>query len=318
MLFGKAIMASLIPNGKQQFFGTDGTPLALGTVTFYVPGTTTLKDTWQDPDKIALNDNPLTLDAAGEAVIYGDGQYRQVLQDSLGNQIWDKTTQGTQSTGVYVGGATGGSANAQTIDDLSPTGYVRTEGNVVTCIAGFTNTGATTLNVEGTGAVNVYKKQDTGAVALSGGEIIAGTCAIFIDDGTQYQLVNSLTGSLPTNLIGRLLSANFNSTADQAIEMFNALEQRFRVTKITVENTSVNGMNTAVGGIYPAASKGGTALVANTQVYTGLTNANTALDLTLATPNAIQPGNTTLYFSLTTPQGAAATADIYVFGDIYT
>ena len=86
--------------------------------------------------------------------------------------------------------------------------------------------------------------------------------------------------------------------------------------KITVLNTSVNGMSTATGGIYPAISKGGTAVVASGQVYTGLTNA-AALDLTLNAATAVLPSGTPLVFSLTTGQGAAATADIYAYGKIY-
>lgn len=80
----------LLPNGKQSFFDNNGDPLAGGTVTFYIPGTTTEKDTWQDRDQSALNTNPVVLDAGGRAVIWGSGAYRQVVKDSLGNLIWDQ------------------------------------------------------------------------------------------------------------------------------------------------------------------------------------------------------------------------------------
>lgn len=121
----------------------------------------------------------------------------------------------------------------------------------------------------------------------------------------------------PTGLLGKILQANFNTTADQLVA-FNFLGAAWRVKRIVVFNTSVNGMGTAVGGFYTAASKGGTAVVANSQVYTGLTNATTALELTLAVPNQGFISNTPLYFSLTTAQGAPALADIYVYGDIYS
>lgn len=84
-------MSGIIPLGKQQFFSNVGTPLALGTVTFYIPGTTTLKDTWQDAGKVALNTNPVGLDISGRATIYGDGSYRQILKDAGSNTIWDIT-----------------------------------------------------------------------------------------------------------------------------------------------------------------------------------------------------------------------------------
>lgn len=84
--------ATLLPNGKQAFTDANGGPLVSGKVYFYIPNTSTLKDTWQDKDKTILNTNPIILDARGEAIIYGAGAYRQVLQDSLGNTIWDQLT----------------------------------------------------------------------------------------------------------------------------------------------------------------------------------------------------------------------------------
>lgn len=91
-------MASLLPNAKQQFIDGNGVPLAGGTVTFYIPNSDTLKNTWQDQYQTILNTNPIILDAAGEAIIYGDGQYRQVVKDSLGNLIWDQLTTAPESS----------------------------------------------------------------------------------------------------------------------------------------------------------------------------------------------------------------------------
>jgi len=88
-------MAVQLPNGKQQFLDADGVPLALGSVYFYIPNTSTLKNTWQDEGQTILNTNPVVLDAAGEAVIWGSGQYRQLVLDALGNTIWDQITGST-------------------------------------------------------------------------------------------------------------------------------------------------------------------------------------------------------------------------------
>lgn len=107
-------------------------------------------------------------------------------------------------------------------------------------------------------------------------------------------------------LIGYALGANFNITTDQAISITTG----YRVTKITVTNASVN-MTTAAGGFYSAATKGGTALVAATQVYTALTSPAVTLDCTIA---EVVGGLSTVYFSLTTPQGVAATGDIRIYG----
>ncbi len=83
---------SILPNGKNQFIDINGRPLVGGSVTFYEPDTLALKDTWQDADQATLNTNPIILDSRGQAIIYGNGTYRQRVKDSLGNLIWDQKT----------------------------------------------------------------------------------------------------------------------------------------------------------------------------------------------------------------------------------
>lgn len=98
--------ATLLPNAKQVFLDSNGKPLTAGTVTTYIPGTNTLKTTWQDADEGVANANPLTLDAAGRAIIYGDGDYRQVVKDRNGNLIWDQVTASTgggSGSGTLIG-----------------------------------------------------------------------------------------------------------------------------------------------------------------------------------------------------------------------
>ena len=83
-------MSSLLPNGKQHFDDNNGRPLVGGRVYFYVPNTSTPKNTWQDRALTILNTNPVVLDARGEATIWGSGVYRQVVRDQFGNLIWDQ------------------------------------------------------------------------------------------------------------------------------------------------------------------------------------------------------------------------------------
>lgn len=109
------------------------------------------------------------------------------------------------------------------------------------------------------------------------------------------------------NLLGSLLGADFNSTADQSITIAAGT---WRITKVTVTNASIS-MTTAAGGIYTTTLKGGTAIVPAAQVYTALTSATVILNCTIAaSPNAATP----IYLSLTTGQGVAATADVRIFG----
>lgn len=81
--------ASLIPNAKQQFVDINGSPLVAGAVYFYERGTLIPKDTFQDAAQTILNTNPVILDSRGQATIYGQGAYRQILEDAAGNTIWD-------------------------------------------------------------------------------------------------------------------------------------------------------------------------------------------------------------------------------------
>lgn len=108
-------------------------------------------------------------------------------------------------------------------------------------------------------------------------------------------------------------SANFNSTADQACTVPAAVTA-WSPTSIAVTNCSAS-MTLAAGGVYPATSKGGTALVAAAQVYTALTSASISLGLTLAANIATTRYTIgTVYLGLTTGQGTAATCDFYVIG----
>lgn len=184
-----ASAATILPKGETTFLDDNGDPLSAGSVYFYIPSTTTLKNTWQDEDETTLNTNPVVLDSAGRAVIFGSGSYRQIVKDSDGNTIWDRLVYDTSpDTGVWWGSTSGGAANVQT---ATASGFVLAAGNRLSFIAGYTNTGATTLNVNAGGAVNVYKTTLAGGLgALDGGEIVAGQIVDVIYDGSQYQLIN--------------------------------------------------------------------------------------------------------------------------------
>jgi hypothetical protein len=119
-----------------------------------------------------------------------------LLWDITNSQLWVCTTTGTAGTavwrtaggdGIQYAGTSGGAANAQTLTPAVPlTAYVA--GKAISFIAGFTNTGALTLNVSGVGVRNAFKKSNTGPVACVGGEINAGDLVVVIDDGTRWQI----------------------------------------------------------------------------------------------------------------------------------
>lgn len=116
-------MALTLPPGETQFLDDAGNPLVGGFVFHYIPGTSTPRDTFQDINATILNTNPVILDAGGRAVIFGTGAYRQVLTDSLGNQIYDQVTQVATLAllgGVALSGAT--MTGTLTVPNLSVTG----------------------------------------------------------------------------------------------------------------------------------------------------------------------------------------------------
>jgi hypothetical protein len=83
---------ALLPTPELQFVDANGVPYAGGTLALYVPGTTTPKASWTDWEGTALNTNPIVLDAAGRCIVWGDGDYRCVLQDAQGNLIFDQNS----------------------------------------------------------------------------------------------------------------------------------------------------------------------------------------------------------------------------------
>lgn len=94
-------------------------------------------------------------------------------------------------TSLYVGGTSTGSANAQVLTPVVPTGFTLTNGNQVLFLGGFANGGAATLNVAGTGALPVHIQAPSGDQPLTGGEILAAQWnqAVYHSADNSYHLV---------------------------------------------------------------------------------------------------------------------------------
>lgn len=124
--------------------------------------------------------------------------YGSLVDDNLGNALTDGTkwvllTDLSEPNATYYTGnaVSTGTANAQVVAALTPGGYARVPGNVITFTAGggLTNTGPTTLNFGGTGPVQAKKSAGGGAlVDLGAGDITAASSYSFLDNGTYYVL----------------------------------------------------------------------------------------------------------------------------------
>lgn len=180
-----------------------------------------------------------------------------------------------------------------------------TSGDYNICIGH--NAGAATL-ATGDGNILIGKDADTPASGTSGYLNLNG-----VIKGDMSSHLAMLGGN---TVLGKLIGANFNSTADQAIAItLPSGATRYAITNVWATNGSVN-MTTAQGGLYSAVAKGGITIVAATQAYTAMTAAGklqrAVVDAAGGQVNVLT--GATIYFSLTTPQGAAATGDVFVLG----
>lgn len=152
--------------------------------------------------------------------------------------------------------------------------------------------------------------------SITPGHLAVWTTIGAIQDGGVVQSSNTI--------LARLLSADFNSILDQPLQIPKVITA-FQITGIIITNASLS-LTTAAGGFYPTTAKGGTAIVANSQVYSSLSAATKLLSATLVSGVASATryssancdnvdGYLTIYLSLTTAQGVSATADVFVLGN---
>jgi hypothetical protein len=137
-------------------------------------------------------------------------------------------------------------------------------------------------------------------------------CTSNASGAATWQSVTAGTGGGET-LLGSIIGANFNITTDQPfVGAVNLTAIKYAITRFLVTNCSAS-ITTAVGGIYSAATKGGTPIVAAAQTYTG-TGATSLQSLTIAAAGSASAWSIVPILSLTTAEGSAATADVTMYG----
>lgn len=226
--------AALLPNGEQTFVDANGLPLAGGSVYFYVPSTTTLSPTWKDAGQVVQNSNPVVLDSAGRAIIFGVGTYRQVVKDVLGNTIWDQPTQSFSQTSA--------ASFASTVTGLpgfaNPSLFV---GQLVT-VSGYAAAGdgggglfLVTTNNPGSndGCINVYSAT-TGYYFVKqvlGQALDIRACGAIADNATANQTAINKALSVSTNVCVPSTPLAFKITA----------------VLVPIANTTFSGCGSGVG-----------------------------------------------------------------------
>jgi hypothetical protein len=187
-------VTSLAPLLTPQFFTNAGAPLAAGQLWTYAASSSTPIATYVDFQGVTVNTNPIILNSRGECSVWllPNVGYKFVLEDALGNTIWtrDQVFNG-QLTTLY-GGVDTGIVNAYVINYNSPYTTLA-NGIIIYWIPANTNTGPSTLAVNGLGVVPILNQNGT---ALSPGQIVAsGVTAVFYYNGNW--LLTSSTGSVP-------------------------------------------------------------------------------------------------------------------------
>jgi len=134
-------------------------------------------------------------------------------------------------------------------------------------------------------------------------------------DGTDGVVRGHEDGAKQVTRLFALRAANFQSTSDQTFTKHGGFTN-YRITGVTATARSGGATVACAGGIYTAATKGGTALVAAAQSWIGLSATGKMADATLAAVNGTDIQTATPILSLTTGSTAAVTADVFVYGYI--
>ena len=166
-----------------------GQPLAAGRVYTYAAGTSNPVSLYTASDKTSSATNPLILDGNGKAQVWADGRYKFVVKTSADVTLYtlDNLLYGFDDTTVLLGGISTGSANAQTVS-VPATVESYANGQRITFIAGFTNTGATTLKFNSLSAISIVKGPTPSS--LQAGDLIAGQLYSCTYYGGSFRLEN--------------------------------------------------------------------------------------------------------------------------------
>lgn len=202
--------------------------------------------------------------------------------------------------------STGGSANAQTV---AVPNYALDIGVAINFRASFTNNAATTLNVNGQGAVAVKKQTATGLAALTGGEIVSGQIAQVFFDGAQFELINSANvGFIWVGTSG----GSANAQTVTAATAFAGQALTFRAGFTNTGALTLNGVavdkDTIAG---PVALVGGEVFVGN---VVSVTYDSTLTVYHLLNPPVTKQAFVTLASATTTDLGTANSPNVNVSG----
>jgi len=186
--------AVLTPAPKFQALDNNGRLLVGGKLFTYIAGTTTKQATYTSSTGLTPNANPLILDYRGEANVWipPNVGYKYVLApatdtDPPTNPIWTVDNLVSSQLITLYGGVDSGVANAYVLNFVANFNSYQ-DGIVLYWIPGNTNTGASTINVNGLGIVSIVNQN---GAALTSSQLVANQVATIMYKGGQFLLISS-------------------------------------------------------------------------------------------------------------------------------
>lgn len=186
--------AVLSPAAKAQFFDNNGAPLVGGKLFTYIAGTTTKLSSYTSSTGLSANANPVILDYRGECNLWipANTAYKFVLAPSTDTDppthaIWTVDQIVNSQLLTLYGGVDTGAVNTYILTfAASFTAYG--DGILIYWIPSHSNTGPSTINVNGLGPVAILNQDGT---ALYENEIVANQVATIMYKGTGFILVST-------------------------------------------------------------------------------------------------------------------------------
>lgn len=184
----------LTPTPKQKFFTNNGVPAAGYKLFTYGAGGSVKTATYKDQTTGSPNTNPIILDFRGEADIWipPNVAYKYVFAlpadtDPPSNPLWTIDNLVNSQLITLYGGVDTGSPNAYVLNFVANfTAYA--DGIVIYFIAANTNTGPSTINVNGLGPVAITRQDGT---PLTAGQIVANQVTQIMYKGAGFLLLFS-------------------------------------------------------------------------------------------------------------------------------
>lgn len=131
----------------------------------------------------------------------------------------------------------------------------------------------------------------------------------------QSKVAQNLPRDFGYKILGRYIGVNLNSANTDFPVTLNDSYTNYVVRRISFNNSSISNPSSCTVGVFTGAGGTGNTLVSNASVT--LTTAGvTYFDATLAASatSSVQT-SPVIYVRVGTAQGAAATADVYIYGD---